>query len=288
LDASGFPIIGGTAAPYAFQPKWTVMGISSSVISNMFTPSTKSYSLDLFVRAYNPKGDQMDTTVFKYANYGGPAGSQVYVDTVSVEGTISTSTRVRSGNTLHPSFGSVADNFGDNYSPGFNNISIRGDVQTVASELMLQNGRFQWPAGNYTSNLPTPGFDYSTLVNTFNLTGFRFATFNVGTITAASNMTINIVGGVNFGSSPVVSGFSLQCRIMNGSTPVTGWLDINAAYPGVGQPSNNGDPALNLGSSTATTKVVTFGSPLTRTGTVYIRAGLPTLSTKTFTNITKS
>jgi hypothetical protein len=291
LDTNGFPIIGGTAAPFAFQPDWVVRGITAAVVANMFTPSTMTptpYSLNLFVRAYNPKNDLMNSAVFQYANYGGPAGSQVYVDTVSVEGTISTSTRVRSGNGVYPSYGSGNSQFGDNYSPTFNNVSIRGNIETVASELMLQNGKFQWPTGNYTSNVPTSGDDYSTLVTTFNSpAGVRFATFNVGTITAASNMTINIVGGVNFGSAPVVAGFSLQCIIMNGSTPVTGWLDINSAYS-AGQPTNNGDPALNLGSSTATTKVVTFGSPLTRTGTVYIRAGLPTSSNKTFTNITKS
>jgi hypothetical protein len=292
LDTNGFPIIGGTSAPYAFQPNWVVRGITAAVIGGMFTPSTMTptpYSLNLFVRAYNPKNDLMNSAVYQYANYGGPPSSQVYVDTVSIEGTISGSTRVRSGNGVYPSFGSGNSQFGEDYSPTFNNVSIRGNDETVASELMLQNGKFQWPVGNYTSNVPTPGDDYSTLVTIFNSpAGVRFATFNVGTINAASSMTINIVGGVNFGTAPVVSGFSLQCIIMNGSLPVTGWLDINSAYLGVGQPSNNGDAALDLNLSTPTTKRVTFGSPSTRTGTVYIRAGLPTSSTKTFTNITKS
>lgn len=285
LDASGYPVIGGTAAPYAFQPKWHVKGLSTSIVTNMFTSFSKSYSLDLFVKAYNPKGDSFDTTVYKYANYGGVAGSQVYVDTVSIEGTISGSTRVRSGNGLYPTYGSGNSQFGDSYSPLYNNISIQGNIETVASELMLQNGLFRWPAGNYTSNVPTSGSNYDSLVNTFNSTGHRFATFNVGTITSASSMIINIVGSGGFGALAVVSGITLHTRVMSGSTPVTGWLNINLAYS-AGIPSNDGDAALDFGSSTSILKRVTFGAT-TRTGTVFVRIGLQN-DGKNFSNITKS
>jgi hypothetical protein len=81
-----------------------------------------------------------------------------------------------------------------------------------------------------------------------------------------------------------MSNFVLQVRV-NGATPTIGWVDGNVAYPGVGSPTNNGDAALVVASSTSTAKLVTFGTN-TKTGTVYARIGIPSGDNKRFTNVT--
>jgi hypothetical protein len=82
-----------------------------------------------------------------------------------------------------------------------------------------------------------------------------------------------------------MSSFALYARV-DGATPTVGWVDGNAAYPGVGNPTNNGDAAMDftLSNVTAGLKVVVFGTA-PKTGTVYARVGIPVGSTKSFTSI---
>lgn len=295
LDSTtGYPIIGGlSSVPYAFKPEWGVLGLSVSVVTNMFTPSP-TYDLGFFVRAYNPKGDSSPTTLYNYANYGGGINDKIYVDTKSNEGTVSGSTRVRSGNTEFPSFGGGPDQFGEDYAPGYVDKSIKGDVRTVASELMLQGGIYRYPTGNYTSNKPTPGFNYNTLDSSFNTpVGWRWATFRVGSITNASSIVINIAGGLNInkdGSNPVSNSMYLYVTVVNGGTQVINWIDANKSFgfPVVASPSNNGDGAVNMSlTPNGVQRTITFGET-PRTGDVYVRIGLPNGTNKQFTNITKT
>jgi hypothetical protein len=74
---------------------------------------------------------------------------------------------------------------------------------------------------------------------------------------------------------------------VDGATPTTGWVDANAAYPGVGNPTANGDPAMVTASSSAAVKLVTFGAA-PKTGNVWVRVGIPAGSTKSFTRVTRS
>jgi hypothetical protein len=76
---------------------------------------------------------------------------------------------------------------------------------------------------------------------------------------------------------------------MNGSTSVTGWLDLNKIYAS-GNPSNNGDNCYDNTYSlkSATVRRVTLGPGANVSGTVYVRIGLPTTSTITFTGVTKT
>lgn len=291
LNANGIPKIGGTnSVPTPFQTQYAVLGLTAAITANMFTAPDQLYDLDFFVTVYNPKGDAMNTTVYNYAGFGGPASTKIYVDTVSLEGTISGSTRVRSGNGIYPIFGTGLNSFGQTYSI-YSSTSIRGDQQVVASELMLQNGRFQRPAGNYLSNQPTAGANYDSLDSTHNTTGgVRYATFNCGLITNQKSFTLTIAGGNGItkdGSNPVTNGFELWVTVVNSGVQVVGWLDANKAY-NTGDPQFNGDACVDMANTpTGLSRKITFGNP-TRTGNVYVRAGLPISSTKYFTNITIS
>jgi len=148
-----------------------------------------------------------------------------------------------------------------------------------SEELQMLGGSYQRPASvNYTSNVPTPGPDYSTGMGTSD----RWVTFTHGSsLSNASAFTLTINGASGSWSGTATSGVKIYAKVEG----VTGWIDCNASYPGVGSPSNNGDPAMVFGSSSATSKRVTFGST-SRSGTLYIRIGLPSGSDKKFTSIT--
>jgi hypothetical protein len=68
------------------------------------------------------------------------------------------------------------------------------------------------------------------------------------------------------------------------SGQTAGWINGNSAYPGVGNPTNNGDSALVVALSLSTVKLITFGS-VSLTGPVYIRVGIPSGSNKNFSSI---
>jgi hypothetical protein len=139
-------------------------------------------------------------------------------------------------------------------------------------ELQLVGGKYQYPSGNYTTNYPVAGPNYSTITS-----GLRYVTFSVN-ITEASTIRIIFNGSENFDQHMNVNktmnnNFSLQIRI-NGSKPTSGWLDGNKPYAG-GNPMNNGDGALILASAntTATSKDIAFGTS-NKTGMCYVRIGL--------------
>jgi len=197
----------------------------------------------------------------------------LYIDTVSNE-----TSRLRSGHGTFPDFGSGDSNFGEPYAPTYSSLSIGGDVEKVKEELLLQNGQYRYPTGDWSKNWPVTGSNYVSL------SGIRWATFNLGNITSASSIILNINGTNNtFGGSKIVSGLHLYVKVIGTST--TGWLNANGAY-GTGSPSDNDDYALDASSdeTTATKKRITFGS-IPRTGNVYVRIGFTNTSFR-FTNIT--
>jgi hypothetical protein len=145
------------------------------------------------------------------------------------------------------------------------------------NELQLLNGIYRYPTTNYTSY---GGPNYSTISNN------RYVTLNVGSITNASNFTLNLVGtGFSTVSNQITTGIYLHVSI-SGST---GWLDGNLPYSS-GIPINDGDASMDVGNSTQTSTTIsrriTLGST-TRTGVVYVKFGLPVGSTITLTSITK-
>ena len=219
--------------------------------------SSGAYSENVVVTGtgYNSKGDTDTNT----------ASDNIRVDTVGSE------VRRISGTGQYPASG-----YGGTFDA---TVSL-----ATASNFELQylNGRFRDPpAVNYSTRTPS-GPNYSSLSYDAH-NSMRWATFSLGSISSASGVSFTINSPSNFGGSTLVTGIELYVRV-DGATPTSGWINANTAYPGVGNPTANGDAALNVGSSTATSKVVTFGAAV-KTGTVYVRIGIPDGSNKTFGSI---
>lgn len=229
------------------------IAINLTVASNAYT---ENLSVNCIV--YNSAGTTATNAV--------TATNNIRVDTVGDE-----SIRVISGTGQYPSSG---------YGGAFDSTVSLATASNY--ELQYLNGVFtDPPAVDYSSRYPV-GPNYSSLsYDPHN--SMRWATFSLGSISSQVSVSLNIAGATNFGGTALVSGIELYVRV-DGATPTTGWIDANAAYPGVGDPTANGDAALVVGSSTATNKVVTFGASV-KTGTVYVRIGIPQSSNKTFTGI---
>jgi hypothetical protein len=157
---------------------------------------------------------------------------------------------------------------------------IVGNVSNTSYnyELQLLNGSYQVPSGNYTSY---GGYDYSSPGS-----DTRFVLLTGSPLSSVNSVTITfngISGTWSAAANGVTSGLNLNVRVSG-----IGWIDGNAAYPGSGSPSSNGDPAMVASpASTATSKLITFGT-VARSGTIYVRIGLPAGSDKKFTGITIS
>jgi hypothetical protein len=157
----------------------------------------------------------------------------------------------------------------------------------------MSNNLYHYPSSsNYASNYPLPGPDYRGLTaettSSFAGEAVRWATFS-GSLNAAVNMRI-VFNNTNAGFVGTQTTGSMRLYVLvSGSSPTNGWIDGATAYPGVGNPTNNGDPALVIGSSTATDKRITFGGSV-KTGVVFVRVGIPSSSlpgsNRTFSGVT--
>lgn len=244
---------------FALPSAPAVNSVVTASINPLILAGTTSENPSFTVIAYNSKG----TTA-----------SQVITNTrLRMDSTLDTSNRLASGIGQYPSSG-----YGIAFDATENLVGIGNE------ELQMYNGQYRYPAGNYTGSLPVAGPDYTSVpIGSYN--SYRWVTFNAGTISSTANLTITFLNSANFnnGGSPMAA-FALQVRV-NGATPTNGWVDGNVAYPGVGSPTNSGDAALVVANSNNTVKVVTFGT-VTKTGTAFIRVGIPLGDTKRFGGIT--
>ena len=241
------PLPGSPPAPDATIP------ISVNVVANS---GAYSENISFTARGYNSADGTANISIT----------DNFRIDTVGSE-----AARSNSGTGQYPSSG---------YGTSFDSTKSLADASYF--ELQYLNGRFQDPpAVNYTARTPA-GPDYSSLsYDSHN--DMRWATFSLGSVSSVTSVDFTIAGAQNFGGTTIVSGIELYVRV-DGATPTTGWVNANLAYPGVGNPTANGDAALDVGGSSATSKRVTFGAAV-KTGTVYVRIGIPQSSNKSFTGI---
>ncbi len=276
---SGIPCLGsgdtiqasciGNLTTHSFYNSTRVIAFSGTNITTLnYTPPSPPVSgaavatgtQNLVVSSGYSAGAVITCTAY---NSIGSTGTANINSSVRVSVSATETIRVKSGATDMPAAG-----YGAAYDSS--------ELLTANSELQMDvDGLFKYPpATDYTSKMPA-GPNYSSGLGTAD----RYATFNLGAFNGTSR-TITINGTTNFGAGALVSGIKMWAKVDG----ATGWVDLNAAYPGVGNPSGNGDPALVTGSSTATSRALTFGSTV-RTGTLYFRIALPSGSTKTFTSV---
>jgi hypothetical protein len=204
---------------------------------------------------------------------------KIYIDDISTEASV----RYTSGIGTYPTTG---------YGNLYTSLDSQTDLTTGGNEeLQLWCGTYQYPTGDYTSSdmidislVNVSGPDYSSV------SGKRWATFNLGLIDNEKyvNLIIKAATGLYsdlFNGTTLSNNISLYVRV-DGSTPTNGWVDANEAYDPISieNPTNDGDPALDLGSSTATVRRVTFGQQA-KSGYVYVRIGIDETSNVTFTSI---
>lgn len=226
---------------------------SINVLNNKYMES-----IQVRANAYNSKGTLSPNSDIVI---------QSRVDTKSSE------SRVTSGTTDYPT----------SYGTAFNS-STSLKTGDYTHELQLLNALYQYPTGDYTTNTPVSGPDYSTGMGNTN-GNWRFATFELNSITDASGLTVNINNASGF-SGAETSNLKLYLRV-DGANGTNGWIDANSSYPGTGSPTNDGDSAMDFANSDSDTKRITFGST-PRTGTVYVRLGIPSGDVKKFSSITLS
>ena len=219
-------------------------------------------------------GSQTEAATFTINAYNsaGASATLSIPTTVRMDSTQDGSNRVSSSIGQYPA---------SDYTTAFNpssSLAVAG-----GEELQMLNGKYRYPAGNYTTALPVAGPNYSS-VPVGSYSSMRWVTFNLGAIAGAVSLTLSFNSATNF-TTGIMSSFALYVRV-DGATPTVGWVDGNAAYPGVGNPTNNGDAAMDftLSNVTAGLKVVVFGTA-PKTGTVYVRVGIPVGSTKSFSSI---
>lgn len=163
--------------------------------------------------------------------------------------------------------------------------STQSLVGLYTTEMQLINGRYQYPSGNYTAYVSTFGAG----PNYTGITGDRWATFNIGTLTAQSSFTLNFIGSTGITAVIGQSGLKVFVKI-EGSTPTPYWSDANADFAPFSTPgmSSDGSGCVNVGSSTATSRLITFGSTLL-TGNIIVRVAITGPSTGiSFQHLTKT
>lgn len=248
---------------------------SASLVSSSITltVATNAYTVasTYTVTAYNSAGTTGTSTWTPTA--------PIRVDTISNE-----SARCRSGIGWYPEINSTVSGAGALWTASAN--------LTGSRELQMTNNIYHYPsASNYSTNYPTPGPNYVGLVaettSSFPNEAVRWVTFS-GSLSAASNVSVVFNNTSNFTGIATTGSMRLYV-LVSGSSPTNGWIDGATSYPGTGNPNNNGDPALVFGSSTTTTKIITFGS-VTKTGVVFVRVGMPSSSlagsNRTFSSVT--
>ena len=234
-------------APPGFAPAYgddvVYTGEIVQVLSGVYTED-----VSLEILGYNSKDD---------AGLPHVENTGTRVDTLSIE------TRKEAGNGLYPASG---------YGGTFDSQRSLKDFYT--EELQLINGKYQWPSGNFTGNVPVAGPDYSTGMGTAD----RWVLFDTGvTLDSASSFVLTLNGTEGTWSGIETAGVYIQIKVEG----QTGWLDANKTFPLVGFPDVDGDACMVYGDSSETVKKVSFGNN-PRSGKLWVRIGLPDGSDKKF------
>lgn len=226
--------------------------IFSDVVTT-FAAGAYSESIELNLTGYNSKDDASAPAVYD---------TNIRIDMASNE-----SARVVSGSGQYP---------GSGYGGVFDSGNSLKSVYT--EELQMLNGKYQVPTGNYLGNQPIAGEDYNTGMGS----AVRWVTFQPVVLSNNTGLTLDILAAEDF-AGEVTPDVQIYIKV-DGQT---GWLDANASYPGVGDPTVDGDPAMVFAQSDGDTKRITFGAA-PRTGNLLVRIGLPVGSIKKLAGISIS
>jgi len=232
-------------------------------------PPTLGSAVDYISEPINPTGyaETLPVVITPYSS--NDAAGTPYNDTLlsRVDLLSDESARVESGSGEFPAAG---------YGTLFDSTQSLKTVYT--EELQMLNGKYQRPNGDYTGNLPTAGEDYDVGMGVAD----RWVTFQSAVLSNNSAFDLDLLAAEDFAAIET-PGVKIYVKVEG----ETGWLDANTSYPGTGNPVADGDPAMVYGSSSATTKRVTFGSTV-RSGNLFVRIAFPDGSIKKISGISIS
>lgn len=286
LNTGGIIVLAGSAnnAVSKFYNQNKIVSISGSTIASQdylpVVPPLEGASVPFSLNAPVLASTYAETAQFTATVYNSKNDpvSLVVNTSIRVDST-SNEIRVESGVGQYPTSGT--------YGGVFSSVA----PITPTEELQMINNLYQFPPQvDYSTRYPV-GPDYSTITGgTYSL--MRWVTFDMGRLTSEVGFAITINNAISFNGSifgvdALQSNFAFYAIVvseMGGDIPTVGWIDCNAGYPGVGTPTNDGDPALVIGSSHGTMKTVTFGTALT--GRLYVRMGIPQGNGKKFSGVT--
>lgn len=253
-----------TALGGAIQTKGVGIGTTASLQFSTGTGASGKYAEKPSLTITPYKSDSTTGTTATYT-------LDSRIDTVSTENSGNTA-RKRAGSGQYPASG-----YGGAFDPTQSLLNAG-----YTEELQLLNGLYRRITGNYTGNLPTAGPNYSS----DSQSDYRYFLYQyTSTITSTSSFTLTIQSPTGFTAdgNNITANIRIQARV-DGATPTSGWIDCNAPFTPGTSPTNNGDAAMVSGESTSSTKRITFGLTQ-RTGTLYIRIGLPSGDSKTFAGV---
>jgi hypothetical protein len=230
---------------------------------------------------YNSKGQSGTPLVI-------PTGRRIDTITDHYPNAIGTkpATRVYSGNATErfPVVGTGGSQCGAAYQ-SFQSIvsgAYIGELQRIG----ISNGQYRWPNGDYSS-LGGPNYTGAAGTTVAGATGsWRWVTFKIDTVFSnTSAFTLTLVSPTAFvaDNNRITEKMMMFIRVVGAKG--TGWLNVNAPYPGAGIPFEDNAPAMVSGESTASVKRVTFGAE-TRTGDLYVRIAIQQGSGISFRGIT--
>ena len=170
--------------------------------------------------------------------------------------------------------------------------STQSLVGLYVGELQKINGTYEWPvnasyASYIGSNGAGPVYTGATGSVISGQSGtWRWVTYHfTGEFSNNSAFTLTFNNPVGFSADTNQITANMLIYVQVAGTSGTGWLNANAAYPGVGTPQNNGDPAMVAGQSDAADKRITFGT-VVRTGDLYVRVAINSTSSISFSGVT--
>jgi hypothetical protein len=266
---------------YSANPVWTASGATLTTITGDLdtTPTTPFQTSVVSGRTFSVANGVFSDTSFSFnvvaKNSIGTAGTSMTLTSVNHRvDSISNETNNLSPNTNR---NRLTSGSGDYPTTGYGSVysSTQSLVGLYTTEMQLINGKYQYPSGDYTAYVSTFGAG----PNYTGITGDRWVTFNIGTLTSASSFTLNFVGSTGITSVTGQTGLKVFVKI-EGSTPTPFWSDANLNFTPFTSPgaSINGLGCVNVGSSTATSRVITFGSAL-YTGNIIVRVAITGPST---------
>lgn len=226
------------------------ISVNAPVLINKYVET-----LTVGITGYNSKG---------VAGTPASLNGNIRVDTVSFEQGSENpliAARLTAGTGQYPGSG-----LGNMYD---STLSLR---TVLTHELQKLNGRYMRPKGNYVSNLPVAGPDYSTGMGT----SYRYFVDTTIGLVSCSGFTITFTNSLGLVQEDLNDDNAIRVQVH----PFGGnWLDANKTFALVGAPTAQGDACMVFADSSATVRRVSFGN-VPRSGLCFVRVGLPSGSLK--------